>query len=356
MMSAVTQARFEQLARAYPVLLASARLKQTPEDFVVTEALPFELSGGGEHVWLQVRKRNCNTDWLAGRIAAFAAVKRKAVGYAGLKDRNAVTTQWFSVHLPGQDDIDWAGFQLEDVGLLQIRRHQRKLQRGTLKHNAFVIRLRKIEFGVDGSIEAVDKRCDLIRQQGVPNYYGEQRFGRGLMNLIEAERMFAEPRRRLSRHKRSLYLSAARSWMFNCMLSQRVQAGTWNRRIDGDVFMLDGRSACFRDDGSADLDERLQQGAIHPTAVLWGSGEAMARSQCAAIEAAVIERFPLFEQGLRDARVAQQRRALRVRVPDLSARWEGVDLVLAFSLQAGSYATMVLREILALTEIQANAR
>ena len=144
--------------------------------------------------------------------------------------------------------------------------------------------------------------------------------------------------------------------MFNCVLSERVQAGTWNQRIDGDVFILDGRSACFRDDGSADLDLRLQQGAIHPSAILWGSGEAMARNECAALEAAVIARFPLFEQGLLDARVVQQRRALRVRVPDLSYRWEGADLVLAYSLPAGSYATMVLREILTLTEIQGCAQ
>ncbi len=336
-----TQQQFNALAHVYESLDATAVFKQQPEDFVVVEQLPFELSGEGEHAWLQIRKRCANTDWVAGMLAGFADVKKQAVGYAGLKDRNAVTTHWFSVHLPGNDSIDWNDMSIEGVELLQSVRHQRKLQRGALKQNHFTIRLRTVQ----GDVQKLLERCELIRQQGVPNYFGEQRFGRDFTNLPNAERMFTQPKKRLPRHKRSLYLSAARSWLFNNILSERVTAGAWNRRVDGDVFMLDGRSACFTDDGSQELDQRLEQGEIHPTAVLWGDGESMARQDCLELELSVVERYPVFKQGLIDARVDQQRRSMRLMVRDLVCAPEGGDIVLDFGLPAGAYATMVLREL-----------
>ena len=345
------QQQFDQLAHAYPLLGIRARLKQAPEDFIVEEVLPFELTGQGEHAWLQLRKRNNNTDWLASKIAAFAAVKTQAVGYAGLKDRFAVTTQWFSVYMPGRDDVDWSRLDLEGVELLQATRHQRKLQRGALKHNLFTLRLRGIESDSDDCSTRLLKRCEQIRRQGVPNYFGEQRFGHDAVNLVEAERLFSGRRKRVSRHKRSLYLSAARSWIFNAIVSHRVHAGSWNQGISGDVFMLDGRSACFPDDESSELAQRIERGEIHPTAVLWGEGESMASADCEAIESAVVDQYPLFRQGLIDARVQQQRRAMRLMVRDIECSYEAPDLLLSFSLQAGSYATMVLRELVSLREI-----
>jgi tRNA pseudouridine13 synthase len=355
-MSAFEQAQFASFAHAYPVLDIAATFKSIPEDFIVEEELPFALAGTGEHAWLHVCKRDNNTDWVAARIAEFAGVKKHAVGYAGLKDRYAVTTQWFSVYLPGRDDINWSDFHCEGVELIEATRHQRKLQRGALKLNRFTIRLRNIEPEKAGVFDQMVERCELIRREGVPNYFGEQRFGHGLRNLADAERLFVQPHRRMPRHKRSLLLSAARSWIFNAIVSKRVEAGTWNRRISGDVFMLDGRTACFGDDNSAELEQRLAQGEIHPTAVLWGDGDSMSSAECAAIEAMIVDRYPVFKQGLRDARVGQQRRAMRLLVKDLECHRAGTGLVLKFSLQAGSYATMVLRELVQLKEISADSR
>lgn len=352
-MSAFEQEQFDQFAHAWPVPEVTATFKSVPEDFIVEEELPFELTGQGEHAWLHVRKRNNNTDWVAARIAEFAGVNRQAVGYAGLKDRFAVTSQWFSVYLPGRDDINWDEFQCEGVEVLDVTRHQRKLQRGALQRNRFTIRLRDIE-PVDAGDRLLE-RCLLIKREGVPNYFGEQRFGHGLRNLADAERMFTHPRKRIPRHKRSLLLSAARSWIFNAIVSQRVAAGVWNRRIEGDVFMLDGRSACFRDDGSVELEQRLVQGEIHPSAVLWGDGELMSSAECKTLESGVVDHYPVFKQGLIDARVEQQRRATRLLVKDIECRQDDAGAVLRFSLPAGSYATMVLRELVKLKEISADS-
>jgi len=337
--------RGHQFAHVWPLLSTSAGFKQQPEDFRVDEQLPFELSGSGEHLWLQIRKRGCNTDWLAQQLAKYAGVKPVAVGYAGLKDRHAVTTQWFSIHLPGQPDPDLNALLSADIEILQHVRHGRKLQRGALSHNRFEIRLRSVE-----QHEQIDARCRLIASQGVPNYFGEQRFGRGRDNLVQAERMFSDRHSRLPRQKRSIYLSAARSWLFNEILSRRILKQSWNRRMDGDVFMLEGKSACFRDDQSPDLEARLQAAEIHPSGALWGDGECMSSGEVFALEQGVAEAYPLLASGLVAARVAQQRRALRLMPRAMQWHFAGEDCVLSFDLPAGAYATTLLRELVELRE------
>lgn len=329
-----------EFTRVWPVLNLEAGFKQQPEDFCVDEHIPFELSGEGEHLWCYIRKRGCNTDWLAQQLARLLAVKSVAVGYAGLKDRNAVTTQWFSIHLPGQPDPDLSSLLSDDIQILQQTRHNRKLQRGALSHNRFIIRLCDLQ-----QLELIEQRCQLIAKHGVPNYFGEQRFGRGRNNLLQAERMFKDKRSRLPRHKRSIYLSAARSWIFNEILSRRILNQSWNRRMSGDVFMLDGKSACFRDDASADIDARLEAAEIHPTAVLWGDGEVMSAGDLHALEQTVAAESPGLSEGLIAARVEQQRRPLRLMPGNMQWQFEGNDLLLSFDLSAGSYATTVLREL-----------
>ncbi len=340
-----------EFSRAYTPLGIRAGFKQQCEDFRVDEQLPFELSGEGEHLWLQIRKRNTNTDWLAQQLAKCASVTSVAVGYAGLKDRQAVTTQWFSVHLPGRDDADFSALESADIDILQQRRHGRKLQRGAHSHNCFDIRLRKVNSAATTHVMAeLQARCELVAQQGVPNYFGEQRFGHHRDNVQQAVRMFASRRKRLVQHKRSLYLSAARSWLFNQVLTARVAAANWQQRVAGDVFMLDGRSACFSDDGSAELDLRLAQGEIHAVASLYGDGERMCRGAARQLEDAIFAEFPQLTAGLCAARVAVDQRALRLLPKQLRCWQEGDDLLLHFELPAGAYATSVLRELVEAVE------
>lgn len=286
------------------------------------------------------------------QLAAYCQLKPVAVSYAGLKDRHAVTSQWFSVHLPGKEAPDWHQFiqQLplregEQVRVLQETRHSKKLQRGALKQNRFTIRLRDLSDTSDQAFELLHQRCDDIAQQGVPNYFGRQRFGLQGSNLVSAGKHFVNPRKRIPRAKRSMYLSAARSFLFNCMLSERVTKGCWNSALSGDVFMIDGRSACFPDDGDESVTARLQANELHPTAAMWGEGDTMTRDEAARLEKTVLDAYPVFRDGLLAARVKQQRRACRLVPGELKSLREEKDFVLSFSLAAGSYATMVLEEL-----------
>ena len=198
-------------ARAHGETSFAGSIRERPEDFVVDEVLGFEPSGDGEHDLVKVRKTSANTAWVARQLASFAGIPARDVGYCGLKDRHAVTTQWFSVRRIGSND--WDAFEAEGVEILGAEPHRRKLRRGAHRGNAVRIVLRST--GDQPAPSAVDERLRRIEQAGIPNYFGEQRFGRGGTNIHTAERLFAG--QRMKRDQRSMALSAARSFLFNAM-------------------------------------------------------------------------------------------------------------------------------------------
>ncbi|MEQ8515922.1 MAG: tRNA pseudouridine(13) synthase TruD, partial [Chromatocurvus sp.] len=219
--------------RAHGSPLFVARLRALPQDFQVTEQLGWEFSGDGEHDYLWIEKTNANTEWVARQLALYADVPARDVGYAGLKDRRAVARQWFSI--PRWNAPVWGGLDVEGVRILDTGRHQRKLRRGAHRANAFQIVLR---LDATPDTDAVASRLAVIRTAGVPNYFGEQRFGRGGGNLRLANDWAMG--RRLPRHKRGLAISTIRSFLFNEALARRVQEGTWNQFVAGDLANLTG--------------------------------------------------------------------------------------------------------------------
>jgi len=322
----------------------NGRLRTLPEDFQVREELDFPIEGAGEHVWLWVRKRGANTDWVAKRLAERANVSPSAVSYAGLKDRHAVTEQWFSVHLPGKTDPDWSADPHPDFAVLKAIRHSRKLRRGALSGNAFRITIRNL----DGDPVALAVRWQAVATTGVPNYFGEQRFGRDAGNLERAEAMLSGQAKVRDRHKRGLYLSAARSALFNAVLAQRVVAGTWNQALPGEALMLADSHSFF---AAHEIDETLRQRVaafdLHPTGPLWGAGELSSSGVARALEQEIATAQPLFCDGLAAAGLKQERRALRLIVRDAALEFpEPGAAVVTFRLPAGAYATMILRELI----------
>lgn len=321
----------------------TARIRTTPEDFFVEEIASFEPSGAGEHLLLTVEKRGMNTAFAAKRIAAWVGVAESAIGYAGLKDRHAVTRQRFSVWLPKKIAPDIAALQSDELRVLEHAWHSRKLPRGALAGNRFELLLRDVV----GDAMQIDVRLAAIRARGIPNAFGVQRFGREGGNLDKALAMFAG--RRVKREERSMLLSAARSALFNAVLARRVADGSWDRGIDGEVWMLAGSHSVF---GPEPLDDALRARAeafdIHPTGAMWGAGELRSTGEVHALEAGIAAEFAdgRFADGLARAGLRQERRALRIAVPDL--RWETPEpgcLRVAFSLPAGSYATALLHEL-----------
>ncbi len=306
--------------------------------------------GEGQHVLLRIRKRNTNTQWLARQLARFAEVPVRDVGFAGLKDRCAVTTQWFSIDLAGKAEPDWSALDSEDIQIIEAVRHGRKLRRGALRGNRFVLVLRQIE----GDREEIERRLYQISRKGVPNYFGEQRFGQNGSNLDQADGMFKGKTRVRDRHKRGLYLSAARSQLFNRVLAERVRNGTWQSVLPGEVVMLAGSRSFFTVDTlSEQIEQRLASGDILPTAPLWGRGRSTAQDQALALETEVLQEFQSWRDGLESAGLKQERRPLQLQPKDLV--WEWIDeeaLRLGFFLPAGSYATVVLRELAAIATVK----
>jgi len=260
--------------RALGQTLGTAVLRHSPEHFEVREHLGFEPDGDGEHVFLHLQKRQLNTLDLVQRVAQLSGVPSRDIGYSGLKDRNALTSQWLSVGLAGRPEPDWAGLEADGkVRLLSSDRHRKKLKRGVHRANEFRLSL----VGLQADQGAIDQRLELIAREGVPNYFGRQRFGRNGSTLAQARQWSREGGRKIARNRRGLYLSALRGWCFNTLLAQRVRECSWQRPGPGDAVALAGSRSIFHADQTTDdLVARAQAGDLHSALPLWGTGQPVA--------------------------------------------------------------------------------
>jgi len=332
-----------ELQYAHGEPASRARLKAQPEDFRVTEVLGFEPSGSGEHVMLWVRKRDANTSFVARQLARLAGVRDQDVSFAGMKDRFAVTEQWFSVHLPGKGEPDWSALALEGVEVLRAERHDKKLRRGALKGNRFEIVLSELE--ADDSLE---QRLERIGTLGVPNYFGAQRFGRDGRNLDKALALF-RGQLRLRRNQQGIYLSAARSLLFNLVVSERLQRGLADQLLVGDALQLCGSHSFFIVDSvDEELLQRQASGDVLLTAPLWGRGALPVRGEVAGLEQAVVAGHPELAAGLEQAGLKQERRALWLTPQQWQWQRQDPRLILRFFLPSGCFATSVIRELVQL--------
>lgn len=303
--------------------LAQARFREAPEDFQVTEDLGFVPEGAGEHQYLRIIKRGANTQWVADALARFAGVKSQDVGFCGLKDRHGIASQWYSIYFPKGETPDWRQFPAQagaDLEVAEVTAGRRKLRRGQHAGNHFDIVLRGV---APADPTAIEERLQRITAQGVPNYFGEQRFGRDGGNLAAATRWLEEgvPLRKLG--AKGMVMSAARSHLFNLVLAARVLRGDWNQVLPGDLSQ-------------------------DPSGPLWGRGRPLVSDATQAVEQAALAHLPQWLQGLEHCGLQQERRPL-VLLPD-QLHWviAGDKLQLRFFLKPGQFATSVLREALEL--------
>lgn len=338
----MTLNNFQTWAFAYGSPSGRGEIRTLPEDFIVEETLAFQPSGSGEHVFLQIQKTGENTEFVARQLARFANVRQRDIGFAGLKDRHALTTQWFSVWLPKGDEPNWQNFSTTNIQVLHVTRHARKLKRGVLANNRFQLTIKNWQGDEIRTLE----QLSLLKLHGVPNYYGSQRFGHNGQNINKALAMFAGEK--VGREQRSLYLSSARSFLFNEILATRIEQKNWHQGLNGDVLMIDSSHSCFAcetiDD---DIYARLKQNLLHPTGTLFGKGLSRLSSLALELENTVFEKYPDLAKGLQAFDVERNQRALRVQAANLTWKFNDPQtLILEFKLPAGSYATAVLREII----------
>ena len=254
-----------------------------------------------------------------------------------------MTRQRFSVWLPKKVAPAIDALRSDELQVLEHAWHARKLPRGALAGNRFVLVLREVE----GERGAIDARLSAIARRGVPNHFGEQRFGRGGDNVRKAVAMFAGGR--VKREERTMLLSAARSDLFNRVLAARVEAGNWDAALDGEVWMLDGSRSVFGPEPfTPELQARLEAFDIHPSGPLWGEGELRSTGAARELELAALagDTASRLRAGLERAGLKQERRALRLRPMELAWTWrEDGALELRFALPPGCYATTVLSEL-----------
>ncbi|MBL8766540.1 MAG: tRNA pseudouridine(13) synthase TruD [Planctomycetes bacterium] len=375
------------------------RMRAQIDDFRVDEIPLYAPSGSGEHLYVTIEKRGLSTMDAADRLARALRLKRVAVGFAGLKDARAVTTQTFS--LCGVDDRALDDFAADGMRVVGVTRHRNKLQRGHLAGNRFVIRVRDARPGSSADAERV---LAVLAKRGVPNAFGEQRFGRdgqthrlgrallepraeafvailfgcgdvaredALRRALDAkdvdavratvgalgraERYALEDLvrsggdcdavvRRFDKALKALYASAFQSELFNEVLRRRFRE--FDRLIDGDLAWLHRNGAVFVVDDPRAEAARVDAFEISPSGPLVGSR--MTWPRAAALE---LERSVLADAGIDDAALTRlplpgARRPLRIPVTGVECRADGADLVVAFALPAGAYATTVMREIM----------
>lgn len=317
--------------------------RATPEDFLVEEILGFAPEGHGEHLWLWIEKRGFTTLEAVRHLARACGVPPRAVGYSGMKDRVAVTRQWLSVHLPGQQAPDDLAERLAGCGVrvLEQVRHPRKLKRGVHRSNRFSLRISGAAVG-----EGIEPRWAWLCRHGVPNLFGPQRFGPEGRNLARARAVLARGWRKRD-DREGMLLSAARSYLFNELAAMRLADGSWQRLVPGDVAILDGSASQFAVEApDAELDERAARLDLHPSGVLWGTGASLAAGEAAHYERILAERHVALCQGLERAGVRLARRALRMRLGQPRLETEEGVAQLDFHLPRGSFATAVLRELI----------
>ncbi|MFA5678968.1 MAG: tRNA pseudouridine(13) synthase TruD [Pseudomonas sp.] len=333
--------------RAHGEPCGRAVLKAQPEHFRVTEILDIELSGQGEHLWLLIEKRDLNTEDVARQLARAAGIKLKDVSYAGIKDKRAITSQWFSLQLPGRADPDLSSLWADQLRCLASNRHSRKLQRGAHSANHFVIRLTSLQ----AEQQALDERLRRIAAQGVPNYFGPQRFGRDGGNVLQARQWAERGALPPARGTRSRVLSTARSLLFNQLLAQRVADGSWNRILPGDCLAFTDSRSHFSADRLAEDDKRFAELDIHVTGPLWGKGTAPVTGDVLQLEQQLAATEPQLCEWLENAGLEQQRRVLRLPIHGLTWHYPAADsLEIEFTLPTGCFATAVLHEVLLLDD------
>lgn len=318
-------------------------IRARPEDFRVDEVPAYLPEGSGDHLYVRFEKTRLDTPEAVRRIARVLGVDPRETGYAGLKDRHAVTRQWASFLFGDAARLE--GAAIDGVRILEVARHRNKLRTGHLRANRFELFVRGASGERAGEAEA---RLAILARRGVPAYFGAQRFGRDGQNLEAARRWIVEggkaPR---DRFQKKLLVSTLQAALFNELCAERVREGTLDGAIEGDLMRKEETGGLFVSE-SVEVDraraERFEISATGPMVgakMRWPEGAARAR------EEAALARWNLRPEDLDRFRAsgAGTRRPYRMSLADPRLEVEPEGVRLSFTLPSGAYATVVLAEL-----------
>ncbi len=340
LISALNPPRLNVLAPTELATRPQGLFRHMPEDFIVDEVPAYVPEGQGDHVFVKIEKRDLNTQDAISLMARELGIDAKEAGYAGLKDKRAVCTQWVSVLCASDEPFD--RYTLDNPRILEFKRHPHKLRMGHLRGNQFTIRLRDVK-NVD--LDGVRARLDALTVNGLPNFYGVQRFGVDARNLRRAWAWQIEDQRMsMARHEAKFLVSALQSAIFNHLLAERMRQGYFQRLIPGDLMQKEDTGGLFTTSDVQVDQARMDDWQISPTGPILGKKMRSPEGEGLAFETAIVSQLPKTELWTRRLGPGS-RRALRVRVKQASLEAEKSDVVLRFELPKGSYATSVLIEL-----------
>lgn len=322
----------------------AARIKERAEDFRVHEIPAYPPTGSGDHLWVHFEKANMTTEFAVKQIARCLGVAPRDAGYAGMKDRQAITTQWASFLFGKEEALN--ALNVPGLRLLTVTRHAQKLRTGHLRGNRFELVLRGIDTARLNDVRAVLTR---VRTMGLPNYFGAQRFGFDGRNVSEARAWIVEggqPPRDM--WKKKLLVSVLQSAVFNDVVASRIRDGLFDHAVDGDVLKKEDTGGLFTTADLGDAEARVLSWAVSPTGPMFGDSmrpaerEALARDEAALARAGLTaEHVKLFGRAGEGTR-----RVMRVRPEEVAFEPAGdAAMTLSFSLPKGAYATVLVREI-----------
>jgi tRNA pseudouridine13 synthase len=345
---AITELLKQTLSRL-PFLTAhlpgiAGTIKAAPEHFQVEEIMPYTACGEGEHVFVTLRRKEWNTADVAQALQKAFSLRTMDVGWGGRKDKAAVTTQTFSLHLPLSLRLETVRQTLDRLPfeIIQIERHRNKIKTGHVAANRFKIVVSQPDRDAYTKAQAIARA---LKRCGIANYYGEQRFGWQMRNLDRAQQLIQKSRSRSGKRDRFM-VSALQSALFNMWLKQRIEGGMFDKVIEGDVVRKTDTGGMFIVDDLADAAHRFAARRIVSTGPVYGHKMMTAVGRAGELEDGILHSLELDRHLFKALKAPGSRRPAQLWLEDLEISPVSEGLLFCFTLPSGAYATSVLREFL----------
>lgn len=320
-------------------------IKKTPEDFVVEEIPVYQPEGEGEHLFVHITKKGITTKEVQKALAGIYHVNTRDVNFAGIKDKQAIASQYFSVWLKNKENKELA-YKLEEELPLKINSltyHRKKIKQGHLLANAFNIKISQPEYSPEQAITQIQHIIDIIHRKGLPNFYGQQRFGIEGDNAQKGYEILTGKRKEKNKWFRRFLLSAYQSHLFNHYLVLRINQGLYEKIMEGDIAKKHDTGGLFVVENKIEEQKRLENKEICYTGPIFGKKMKATKGEAAQLEEKILADNHVAWEDLLQAKLNGTRRQ-GIIIPVIQANKEEEGIRLRFTLPKGAYATIVLRE------------